>query len=115
MTTSTKPKPRRRHGIGADGVNALLAEQGGRCAICGVPYEDKPGKRLAMDHDHAHCPGPVGCPLCVRGLLCNHDNNLLRLSGESIPRLEAAISYLRKHQRGKSESDGVTLGSQHSP
>jgi hypothetical protein len=78
-------------------VDALLEAQGGACAICGVPYEDKPGSRLAMDHDHRHCPGRTGCPDCVRGMLCNRCNNLVRLSGEDIDILAKTIGYLALH------------------
>jgi hypothetical protein len=84
----------RRHGVGKDGIEAILTAQNGGCAICGVLYEDAPGRRLAMDHDHAHCAGKKGCPDCVRGLLCNACNNLLRLSGEDQQRLRAAADYL---------------------
>jgi hypothetical protein len=101
MTTVQKPRrTRRRHGLGADGVSALVAAQGGSCAICGTPYADEPGRRLAVDHDHRHCPGKVGCPKCVRGLLCNADNNLLRLAGEDPERLRKAAAYLEAN-RGK--------------
>lgn len=92
----TAHKPRRRHGLGKAGIDALVAAQGGGCAICGVPYEDKPGSRLAVDHDHRHCPGKTGCPECVRGLLCLRCNNLLMSSHESIDILLNAITYLRK-------------------
>ena len=100
MTTASRAgrTPTRRHGLGKSGVDALLASQGGVCAICGVPYEDKPGSRLAMDHDHKHCPGPKGCPVCVRGLLCNRCNNLVRLSAESEDILLKTIAYLQQHQ-----------------
>ena len=89
--------PTRRHGLGRSGVDALLAQQGGVCAICGVPYEDKPGSRLAMDHDHRHCAGVKGCPICVRGMLCNADNNIIRLAGEDPDRLRKAALYLEQH------------------
>lgn len=84
----------RRHGLGKDGIEAILAQQNGGCAICGVLYEDRPGARLAMDHDHAHCPGLKGCPECVRGMLCNPCNNLLRLAGDSPARLRKAAEYI---------------------
>jgi hypothetical protein len=77
-------------------VDALVAEQGGSCAICGVPYEDKPGHRLAVDHDHRHCPGRIGCPVCIRGLICNRCNNLLRLAQDNPDLLTKAIGYLLK-------------------
>ena len=88
--------PTRRHGLGKAGVDAVLESQGGGCAICGVPYADKPGQRLAMDHDHRHCAGKKGCATCVRGMLCNADNNLLRLAGDDPERLRAAAAYLDK-------------------
>ncbi len=90
---------RRRHGLGKDGVDAILAEQGGACAICGVAYEDKPGHRLALDHDHRHCAGKIGCPACIRGLLCNRCNNLLRLAGDDIDLFAKAVGYLTINNR----------------
>ena len=85
----------RRHGVGKEGVVSILAQQGGGCAICGILYEDVAGRRLAMDHDHNHCPGKIGCALCVRGMLCNRCNNLVRLAGDSPDMLQKAIDYLR--------------------
>jgi hypothetical protein len=87
-------KPRRRHGLGADGIEALRSRQGGRCAICRKPDTGKPGTRLAVDHDHTHCPGKIGCPECVRGLLCVQCNNLLRSARDDRRILRAAIDYL---------------------
>lgn len=72
---------------------ALLALQGGRCAICG----GKPRKvALAVDHFHGHreCDGK-GCPDCIRGLLdsrCNHE--LLGAAHDSPHILRAAAAYL---------------------
>jgi len=86
---------RRRHGLGKAGVEALLEAQGHRCAICGIEERDEPGHRLAVDHDHRHCPGKHGCAECVRGLLCNACNNLIRLASEDPDRLVKAAVYLR--------------------
>lgn len=68
---------------GAD-YDALLAAQGGRCAIC----RQKPGKkRLAVDHDHK-----TGA---VRGLICARDNHeLLGGAWDSLAKIEAAWHYL---------------------
>jgi hypothetical protein len=83
--------PTRRHGLGKSGVDALLANQGGSCAICGVPYETTPagwpGPRPSA------LPGPKGCPQCVRGMTCNRCNNLLRLAGDDPTLLLKAIAY----------------------
>jgi len=51
---------KRRYGITPEQYDLMLERQGGGCAICGrLP---KPGRRLAVDHDHA--------TKRVRGLLC---------------------------------------------
>lgn len=92
-------KVRRRHGLGAEGVSALVEAQGGSCAICGVPEEDRPGHRLALDHDHRHCEGRIGCPVCIRGALCNRCNNILRLAGDDVTLLSKAIVYLHRTHR----------------
>jgi hypothetical protein len=104
VTASTAPRTRRRHGLGREGVDALLAEQRGSCAICGVPYADEPGRRLAMDHDHRHHPGKVGCPVCVRGMLCHKCNNILRLANDDAAILMAAVAYLDKWDRKVAQS-----------
>lgn len=54
---------------------AILAEQGGVCAIC--QRATGKTKRLAVDHDHSCCNGPVSCGLCVRGALCGTCNKTL--------------------------------------
>lgn len=100
MTTRSRKgrTPSRRHGLGRSGVDALIEAQGGSCAICAVPYRDEPGHRLAMDHDHRHCAGVKGCPLCIRGMLCNSCNNILRLAKDNPTLLMTAAGYLMKHQ-----------------
>jgi hypothetical protein len=86
----------RRHGLGKEGVDEILRQQGGGCAICGVLYEDTPGKRLAMDHDHRHHPGSKGCVECVRGMLCVSCNNILRSAHDDTDLLVKAIAYLNR-------------------
>mgnify|MGYP001570388182 CR=1 FL=1 len=77
----------RRYGITAEAYKALLAAQGGRCAIC----RNLPGrKRLAVDHCHDTEQ--------VRGLLCFNCNVLLGCSRDNVEVLQAAIAYL--NQRG---------------
>lgn len=62
----------RSFGITPDQYAATLQAQGGGCAICGG--HDLSGRRLAIDHDHACCPGRKSCGKCVRGLLCSECN-----------------------------------------
>lgn len=68
----------RLFGITVEDYDRMLEAQGGGCAICGATAEDN-GRALAIDHDHACCPGSgarVGevCGQCVRGLLCSPCN-----------------------------------------
>jgi hypothetical protein len=70
----------------------ILAAQGGVCFIC----QRKPvAKRLACDHDHSCCPGPVSCGRCVRGLLCRSCNrDVLGHLKDDVAALQRAIDYL---------------------
>ena len=63
------------YGITADEYWKLYEYQGKRCAICQRATGKR--KRLAVDHDHAHCAGASSCGECVRGLLCGTCNKIL--------------------------------------
>ncbi|WP_432158660.1 endonuclease domain-containing protein [Streptomyces sp. bgisy153] len=81
--------------VSPDGYAALLAAQGGGCALCARP----PGRRaLAVDHDHACCPrkGSRGttCGRCVRGLLCATCNVGVGVFGDDPARIRKAAAYL---------------------
>jgi len=75
-----------------DGFNALLASQGGGCAICGstVPH----GKGWHIDHNHACCPGRKSCGKCIRGILCQKCNAALGMFKDKVDILKKAIEYL---------------------
>lgn len=83
---------RRKFGITIDEYDSLLEKQGGVCAIC----ERQPGEAsLAVDHDHACCPGKAkSCGKCVRGLLCEDCNRGIGMFSDSIKSLRRAIDYL---------------------
>jgi hypothetical protein len=67
----------RRFNIEQEAFDALLSQQCGKCAICGIP-ESVASRRLAIDHDHACCPeNGASCGKCVRGLLCEACNRIL--------------------------------------
>lgn len=51
-------------------------------------------KRLPVDHDHACCPGPIGCRDCVRGLLCTRCNRLLGHLRDDTTAFQRGIDYL---------------------
>jgi hypothetical protein len=85
----------KRYHLTIDQYDALLAAQGGCCAICGTA---DPGwtERWPVDHDHSCCEGHVSCGECVRGLLCHTCNR--RLEGVEQPGfVERAQAYLRKY------------------
>jgi hypothetical protein len=88
---------RKLYGIGADRYTAILAAQGGGCAICGGTNES--GRAMAVDHDHRCCPGQRACGNCVRGLLCSNCNMGIGLLQDNPARLDAAAAYLRRHAR----------------
>lgn len=89
---------KRTHGITHEQFDAILASQGGGCAICGASQGDARGRRLHVDHDHDCCPGKTSCGNCVRGLLCNGCNTGIGLLGDDPARLASAVRYLINHQ-----------------
>ena len=86
----------KRYGLTEESYDALLASQGGGCAICGLlPEQDR--RKLSVDHDHTCCPEKLqSCGRCVRGLLCSNCNTALGLMRDDPARLSAAIAYLSK-------------------
>jgi len=73
---------KRKYGITPSQYNAMLAAQGGVCAIC----RDRPAKRLCVDH--CHVSGKV------RGLLCAKHNKALGLFGDNVTLLRLAAEYV---------------------
>jgi hypothetical protein len=76
---------RHQYGLSVDEYDAMLARQGGVCAVCG----GGPGARaFCVDHDH-----DTGA---VRGLLCNPCNAGIGQLGDDPARLRAAADYLER-------------------
>jgi len=91
----------RKYGLTLAEFNAMLAVQGGLCAICGLPETQViRGVVVAMhvDHDHSCCPGIYSCGKCVRGLLCSKCNTGLGKFDDDRHRLANAIRYLADHK-----------------
>lgn len=82
----------KRYNITVEQYDAMLAAQGGVCAVC---RQECSRGHLAVDHDHACCPGMTSCGKCVRGLLCRSCNQALGHMKDDADRLEAAAAYLR--------------------
>lgn len=72
-----------RYGLSVDQWDALLVEQGGRCALCLEPNPD-----LAVDH--CHKTGNV------RGLLCRFCNRAISLWGDDLAGAERLVTYMRR-------------------
>ena len=82
----------RLFGLDRAKYDAMLAAQGGGCAICGGPNRD--GRFLAVDHDHRCCPGERTCGKCVRGLLCDSCNHAIGKFKDDPELLLRASKYL---------------------
>lgn len=77
------------YGMTIADYDALLAQQGGVCAICRQSETVKrKGRLLRMPVDHDHKTGEV------RGILCHRCNRALGLLNENAFILRRAISYL---------------------
>jgi hypothetical protein len=76
-----------RYGIEENDYDALLARQGGRCAICDAT--EPGGQRRVFSVDHDHMTG------LVRGLLCGNCNFALGHFKDRPDLLERAVEYLR--------------------
>lgn len=72
-----------RHGITAEQFDALVAEQQGRCAICGRDDGD-----LRVDHCHER--------RVIRGLLCDRCNRGIGFFADDPVRLTAAVAYVQR-------------------
>lgn len=84
---------RRKYGVTIEWYEELLAAQGGVCALCSKTNGD--GRLLAVDHDHACCPGDKSCGNCARALLCTRCNTGLGAFGDDAELMAAAIEYVR--------------------
>ncbi len=91
-----------RYGLTLESFDALLASQGGVCAICGT--HDPAGRYGSwhIDHDQRCCPTPRGkhgcCGRCIRALLCAACNMGLGKFEDDPDRLRAAAAYIDLHR-----------------
>jgi hypothetical protein len=77
----------KKFGLTRSKFEAMLAGQGGRCALCDEPLTSG----WVIDHDHL--------TMGVRGLLHTNCNALLGFGNEDPRRFELAIAYLKKHNK----------------
>lgn len=78
---------KRKYGITYEEYEEMLAQQDGKCAICGQVDE-----WFALAVDHCHEKGHV------RGLLCSQCNRGLGLLKDSPELLERALEYLKTNK-----------------
>lgn len=88
-------KVQRNFGLPPGMYDALLAYQGGTCAILYCRAQGKT-RALAVDHDHKCCPGPVSCGKCVRGLLCQRHNLAIGYDADKPEVFESMAAYIRR-------------------
>lgn len=81
-----------RYGLDQTTYDALIAAQGGACAICHVQFNDDIAP--VVDHDHTCCPTKSTCGRCVRGILCGPCNSLIGMAEDDLEILQSAIHYL---------------------
>lgn len=71
----------RKYGLTQADYERMFEAQGGKCAICRSEKSFGRGTHFNIDHDHGLCPPhkipAIGCPKCVRGLVCNRCNILI--------------------------------------
>lgn len=79
---------RSQFGIDNAGYDAMLALQGGGCAICGSKLGSKRGEKLAVDHCHASG--------AVRGILCTNCNQGLGKFRDDPERIRRAAEYIER-------------------
>lgn len=73
-----------RYGITLNDFEALLAAQGGGCAICSIKFDDN------ANVDHCHETGRV------RGLLCSACNTAIGRLGDNLDGVMRAVRYLER-------------------
>lgn len=73
----------------------MYEDAGFKCEICGLKEEQRcsvTGTTPSLCIDHCHDT------MKIRGVLCKKCNSAIGLLKDSIPNLEAAIKYLKKHE-----------------
>ena len=98
------------YGITPQDYDAMLAAQGGGCAICG--RKQYKNQNLCVDHDHSCCPGSKSCGKCVRGLLCHRCNQKIlgywlhegtKGTDQALATARRLVAYLERSQDGRAE------------
>ena len=95
QVSNRKSHLKRTYGLTLDEFDALLASQGGGCAVCGLTDADN------VDHDHVSGR--------VRGILCFRCNVAIGQMDDVCDRLIAAMEYLDRHDERAVRERGLAL------
>jgi hypothetical protein len=90
-------KLRLKYGLTLEQYSAMCKAQNDSCPICKRHVDDFAKTKLVVDHNHTTGK--------VRALLCSSCNSAIGLLGEDIPRIQAAIEYLKEHSDGVEEAN----------
>ena len=91
-----KSKRKSNYGLTPEAVEAMLASQGYRCAICRKRF--KGHQHTHIDHDHSCCPSGRSCGKCIRGILCNFCNQGLGRFRDDPALLRRSARYLERYR-----------------
>jgi hypothetical protein len=80
----------RRYGLTQADYDAMVAAQGGCCAICLAPGDLDPSSRFRLGVDHNHATGRV------RGLLCRLCNRAIGIWHDDPEIVARAAAYLAR-------------------
>jgi hypothetical protein len=87
-------KLRRSYGLTPECYAALLAEQGGCCAICGSA-DCSSGRKMAVDHCHKTNK--------IRGILCGSCNRAIGGLKDDPELIDKAAAYVRHHMSNEKD------------
>lgn len=83
-----------RYGLPSGEFERMLAEQDGRCYLCGEPLNLDDRRAFAVDHDHACCRGYRSCGKCIRGVSCGQCNKGIGHFGDDPERMRRVAERL---------------------
>lgn len=105
IAINQKAHLKRYHGLTVEEYAAMVATQGGKCAICRRAPEGKGHcGRLHVDHDHER--------RVIRELLCANCNRAIGLFADNPAWMVTAAAYVERHRRASdhnSAGDDVVL------
>lgn len=95
---------KRKYGLSPDDVEQRIAEQGGCCALCGMPFDETERLKPVVDHD----PRLGNRREAVRGILHQECNRQLGYIERWRARLPEALEYADKAILGVKNTSSET-------